>query len=171
MTNEWDISCVNYTIMNWGTIWVRSWRCSCLVTWFCYQLIAKPGNKTAAPLWPDPYWFFFFKRDVCTVDITWTCLLKQSLDQPAENKHGSWQGYSLTKCTTGPSILATYILMGKCKKDVTPLLMHWSFVFLALTHQYVDSRSCTIQSSSGYNLNDWSNQLRLCKLDQYTCVE
>ena len=38
------------------TIWVRSQRCGgCLVTWFCYQLIAKPSNKTAAPLWPDPY--------------------------------------------------------------------------------------------------------------------
>ena len=27
----------------------------CLVTWFCYQLIAKSGNKTAAVSWPDPY--------------------------------------------------------------------------------------------------------------------
>ena len=36
-------------------IWIRSWRCSCLVTWFCYQLIAKPGNKTVAPPWPDPF--------------------------------------------------------------------------------------------------------------------
>ena len=35
--------------------WVRSRNCGCLVTWFCYQLIAKPGNKTAAVLWPDPY--------------------------------------------------------------------------------------------------------------------
>ena len=26
----------------------------CLVTWFCYHMIAKPGNKTAAPSWPDP---------------------------------------------------------------------------------------------------------------------
>ena len=26
-----------------------------LVTWFCYQLIAKPGNKTATVPWPDPY--------------------------------------------------------------------------------------------------------------------
>ena len=24
-------------------------------TWFCYQLIAKPGKKTAAVSWPDPY--------------------------------------------------------------------------------------------------------------------
>ena len=39
----------------WFTdIWVRSRRCSSLVTWFCYHLIAKPGNKTAAPSWPDP---------------------------------------------------------------------------------------------------------------------
>ena len=38
-------------------IWVRSRNCGCLVTWFCYQLIAKPGNKTAAVPWPDPYGF------------------------------------------------------------------------------------------------------------------
>ena len=36
-------------------IWVRSGMCGCLVTWFCYQLIAKPGNKTATHSWPDPY--------------------------------------------------------------------------------------------------------------------
>ena len=35
-------------------IWLRSWRYNRLVTWFCYQLIAKPGNKTATPPWPDP---------------------------------------------------------------------------------------------------------------------
>ena len=39
----------------WDLIWVRSRNCGCLVTWFCYQLIAKPGNKTATVLWPDPY--------------------------------------------------------------------------------------------------------------------
>ena len=36
-------------------IWARSRRCGCLVTWFCYQMIAKPCNKTAAPSWPNPY--------------------------------------------------------------------------------------------------------------------
>ena len=36
------------------SIWVRSRNCSCLVTWFCYQLIAKPVNKTATVWWPDP---------------------------------------------------------------------------------------------------------------------
>ena len=39
----------------WNCIWVRSWRWACLFTWFCYHLIAKPGNKTGAPSWPDPY--------------------------------------------------------------------------------------------------------------------
>ena len=34
--------------------WVRSRRCGCFVTWFCYHLIAKPGNKTATPSWHDP---------------------------------------------------------------------------------------------------------------------
>ena len=42
--------------INGKYIWVRLWRCSCLATWFCFQVIAKPGNKTAASLWPD--WSF-----------------------------------------------------------------------------------------------------------------
>ena len=40
-------------------IWVRSRNCVCLVTWFCYQLIAKPGNKTATLPWPDPYTYIY----------------------------------------------------------------------------------------------------------------
>ena len=36
-------------------MWVRSPNCVCLVTWFCYQLIAKPDNKSAAVSWPNPY--------------------------------------------------------------------------------------------------------------------
>ena len=43
------------TELHWWGIWVRSRNCVCLVTWFCYQLIAKPGNKTATVPWPDPY--------------------------------------------------------------------------------------------------------------------
>ena len=44
---------VQYAMVS--VIWVRSWNCGCLVTWFCYQLIAKPGNKTVVVPWPDPY--------------------------------------------------------------------------------------------------------------------
>ena len=36
-------------------IWVRSRNYGYLVTWFCYQLIAKPGNMTAAVSRPEPY--------------------------------------------------------------------------------------------------------------------
>ena len=49
---------VKYSILVlWATwiIWVRSRNCGLLVTWFCSQLIAKPGNKTATVSWPDPY--------------------------------------------------------------------------------------------------------------------
>ena len=33
----------------------KTGNCGCIVAWFCYQLIAKPGNKTATVPWPDPY--------------------------------------------------------------------------------------------------------------------
>ena len=36
-------------------ICVRSQNCDCPIAWFCYQLIAKPGDKTATVPWPDPY--------------------------------------------------------------------------------------------------------------------
>ena len=46
-------------------IWVRSRNCGCLVTWFCYQLIAKPGNKTATVPWPDPYALPHYLVEIC----------------------------------------------------------------------------------------------------------
>ena len=55
-------------------IWVRSGNCSCLVTWFCYQLIAKPGNKTATVSWPDPY-------DIHFVTISLELLYSRSVMQ------------------------------------------------------------------------------------------
>ena len=51
IASQWFSSCWVMYIY----IWVRSRNCGCLVTWFCYQLIAKPGNKTATVPWPDPY--------------------------------------------------------------------------------------------------------------------
>ena len=54
-------------------IWVRSRNCGCLVTWFCYQLIAKPGNKTAAVLWPDPY--IEYRRKFCSSPLAWLVVL------------------------------------------------------------------------------------------------
>ena len=42
-------------------------RCGCLVTWFCYQLIAKPGNETTALPGPDPYELVVWKAFMQTV--------------------------------------------------------------------------------------------------------
>ena len=55
-------------------IWVRSRNCGCLVTWFCYQLIAKPGNKTATFSWPDPYIVEPLCRDWKNLSKTKFCL-------------------------------------------------------------------------------------------------
>ena len=68
--------------LSWGgtrqiQMWVRSRNCSCLVTWFCYRLIAKPGNKTAAVSWPDPYEYdsIGYPRDLmnifCLLAVVW----------------------------------------------------------------------------------------------------
>ena len=39
-----------------------------------------------------------------------------------------------------------YISMAQCKKDVTPLLMHWSYVFLALSHRYTANYNFSTQT-------------------------
>ena len=64
---SYSMKCTHAVTGMKNTIWVRSRNWGCLVTWFCYQLIAKPGNKTAAVSWPDPYDYYFLKRKVhCT---------------------------------------------------------------------------------------------------------
>ena len=64
-----DICCHYWQhILVWLWIWVRSQNCGCLVTWFCYQLIAKPGNKTAAVLRSDPY-DLFTRLDILCISV------------------------------------------------------------------------------------------------------
>ena len=69
-------------------IWVRSRNCHCLVTWFCYRLIAKPGNKTATVPWPDPY-TIECDEDPCKlrwpvnpISLLHTCTYQHHLLQP-----------------------------------------------------------------------------------------
>ena len=68
------------------------------------------------------------------------------------------------------------IYMGWCKKDVTPLLAHCSYVFLALTHWYVRC-SCLLvvtvstypglQLRSGHDgISAWTGVMRGDKLDR-----
>ena len=49
-----------------NSIWIRSRRWTFLVTWFCYHLIAKPGNKKGSLSWSDPY-----KRMMHLLSILW----------------------------------------------------------------------------------------------------
>ena len=50
-------------------IWVRSWMCSCLVTWFCYQLRAKPCIKNSRTFvtWPIVFqtYLLSWQQDFC----------------------------------------------------------------------------------------------------------
>ena len=52
----------------------------------------------------------------------------------------------------------TDISMGLCKKDVTPLLTHWSYVFLALTHRYGIESSDWFKSFTNPSCHD-------CRMD------
>ena len=52
---HWHVTCCPLKIHMPSVIWVKSQKWGCLVTWFCYQLIAKPGNKITTPLWLDLY--------------------------------------------------------------------------------------------------------------------
>ena len=60
-------------------IWIRSRNCGRPVTWPCYQLIARPGNKTATVTWPDPYSDFKCnsKRWFLINEPSWNAMLSQ----------------------------------------------------------------------------------------------
>ena len=62
-------------------IWVRSRNCGCLVTWFCYQLIAKPDNKTAAVSWPDPNISDASWKDTCRMCLAQTTKHQRSIQK------------------------------------------------------------------------------------------
>ena len=47
-------------------------------------------------------------------------------------------------CPMLPYVSISYISMGKVKKDVTPLLTHWNYVFLATTYWYMIHACVTV---------------------------
>ena len=58
------------------------------------------------------------------------------------------------------------ISMGYCKKDVTPLLLHWSYIFLALTHRYYSAEKSWMEegptgcaSSSSTQCGNWVSRM------------
>ena len=87
-------------------IWLRSRSCGCLVTLFCYQLIAKPGNKTAAVLWPDPLiwnqdelsWTWWTVQNSRQLFTQFTRFSKANPDfiyplKPEQNCHCYWKSF------------------------------------------------------------------------------
>ena len=71
---------LQFTVDSHNHIWVRSRNCGCLVTWFCYQLITKSGNNTAAVPWPDPYSLHRVFNGTCAIEI----LAQNQSNNPAE---------------------------------------------------------------------------------------
>ena len=75
-------------------IWVRSRRWACLVIWFCYDLIAKSGNKTSAPSWPDPYTLYqtvlFTKQKIKPI----TLVLSFVPDTASHDRRGTTDGHT-----------------------------------------------------------------------------
>ena len=67
----------NFTIQ--GLNQNMSCRCVCLVTWFCYRLIAKPGDKTASPPWPGPVFYLCLRT--CLETVLAKTVLRHVLDR------------------------------------------------------------------------------------------
>ena len=71
------------------------------------------------------------------------------------------------------------ISMGQCKKDVTSLLAHWSYIFLALTHWYIlviiGSGNDLLPSATKpltelvMTYQQWNHQENICILFHWIC--
>ena len=71
-------------------IWVMSQNCVCLVTWFCYQLIAKPGNNTATISWSDPYGHHnIYANQLKDIyfHVIFTCIKTKTVDDRTEREY------------------------------------------------------------------------------------
>ena len=66
--------------------YVRPWRWNYLITWLCYQMIAKPDNKTAAPPWPDP---------LCIIEDFLTLVNHVNLLRPSDTHMRQWTYHHL----------------------------------------------------------------------------
>ena len=52
----------------------------------------------------------------------------------------------------GSNTTQYYKSMAQSKKDVTPLLMHWSYIFLALTHRYYSIAITEVEQKKDFKL-------------------
>ena len=180
-------------------IWVRSQKCGCFVTWFCYQMIAKPGNKTAPSSWPDPFicdtfeiyhilvsiihiykyfvWECYWKCNrlqYCCYRQTFTLIVEPLLI--LELQYGFWKPHgSFSVILTGARFTNVFLpaiqIRWKLCLAVIPLLAIRSQQFFA--HATTAQLSCHVQNFVAITLLDWKwewNKISL-KFDGKTISE
>ena len=97
--------------------WVRSWRYGCIFTWFCYQLITNPSEKTAPPPWPDSYatWWAAFE----TVQFTTWAECYSLGSQPTSNKSACVSGDTVAEADQ--VVPASAVELDPLKASAVPL--------------------------------------------------
>ena len=125
---DYVVNRVHSTIFN--IIWVRSWMFGCLATWFCYELIAKPSNKTAAHSWPNQYNFVISRIYIIDHMIQVGCFSGVGLTKPISSV---WIVSELSK---RGSPLTDYHIHGLVQERHNSIANALSYVFLALTHRF-----------------------------------
>ena len=61
-------------------------------TWFCNQMIAKPGNKTAVYSWPDPYHQISWSVCLVLTGMIYFVCISQVLSRPKITYLWIWHG-------------------------------------------------------------------------------
>ena len=103
---------------------IGSWRWDCFVTWFCYQLMAKPGSKTAIPsyisetLWSycplRKYWFwpFMCSNFIRKHKYVFACdVIPRDWNRTGECKLSFW------KTTTNPFYTVNIVVVDRLMKQ------------------------------------------------------
>ena len=98
---------------------LMDWRQTGDMPWHCYLIKCWPRSSTIyhcnRPQWMNTSSIITHHCCIAVSAQFWTMI--------------TWQHTQYITCLPYRWV--------ECKKDVTPLLKHWSYVFFALTHQYI----------------------------------
>ena len=120
-------------------IWVRSRRCGCLVTWFCYHLIAKPGNKAAAHSWPKRFVFISIRPGIYFFELlSYFCAPSENIPSIHQSRNIEipfvFRFIKFSLETTGSIIyLCAYDSLPSLQ---SPLTIIYSYEFWLLWHKW-----------------------------------
>ena len=105
------------------------------------DLILSKYHATCRPEWLDihnPVWFSDWSGSII-IQNTLRFIAPDLIDEKLKlDQVGDGMVPSGIKPLPYPMLIHTCysVSMGQCKKDITPLLTQWNYVFLALTHRY-----------------------------------